>query len=64
MKTIIFVMLLVNAAGSRPPYEELMESLEVCQAKVAEVTKLFMEIDDNFGFVAACRVQSIKSNPI
>lgn len=63
MKTVIFVMILVTQFGGRPPYEEPMESLEACQAKVDEVNKAFMGVDEDFSFVAACRVQSTKSNP-
>lgn len=63
MKTIVFVMILAWPGGSFPPHEEVMESLEACQAKAAETTKGYMDIDDTFRFVAGCRINSTKSDP-
>lgn len=64
MKTIIFVMILAWPGGQFPPDEEKMESLEACYAKVEKMTKEFADIDETFKFVAGCRVESKKLDPV
>ncbi len=63
MKVIIFVMILALPGMALPPFEEPMESLGACQARANEATMKYMGVDDDFGFVAACRIQSKKADP-
>lgn len=64
MKTIIFVMILATPTGGLlPTFEEQMDTLEACQVRAAEATANAMTKDEDFGFAAACRIQSKKSNP-
>ncbi len=65
MLEIYFVMSLLVERGQLPPFREKVESVEICQKKVAEATADFAknEGNENYVFIAGCQVVAKKATP-
>lgn len=65
MKVVVFVMILAWQGGMAPPHEEKMDSLEECLKRVESSVKDFQAIEnEHFNFVAGCRIESRKLDPV